>query len=127
MTPFHNPAEGTPERYFNSIFIPARLTVERTIGRWKETLRCALRDRLLHYKPNKASKIVNACAVIHNICVENRLDLPHENGRRGERFNPRIHAEPLHDRQGAAGRVARNRLMNHLIAERERRLAQQNI
>lgn len=36
-------------------------------GRW----RCLCKQRMLHYKSTTASKIINACSVLHNICIEN--------------------------------------------------------
>jgi hypothetical protein len=30
---------------------------------------------VLHYVPNKATKIINACTVLHNMCI-NREDVP---------------------------------------------------
>lgn len=35
-------------------------------GRW----RCLKLERGLHYKPEKAAKIVNCCAALHNVCVK---------------------------------------------------------
>jgi len=29
-----------------------------------------LKDRVLHYKPEKATAIINACIVLHNMCIE---------------------------------------------------------
>lgn len=28
-----------------------------------------MKDRTLHYKPEKASAIINACVVLHNMCI----------------------------------------------------------
>lgn len=30
-----------------------------------------LKHRCLHYKPEKASQIINACVVLHNMCIDN--------------------------------------------------------
>lgn len=32
-----------------------------------------LKHRVLHYEPLKASKIINACVVLHNICIDNNV------------------------------------------------------
>lgn len=37
--------------------------------------RCLLKDRTLHYKPEKASSIINACIVLHNMCITNNIPL----------------------------------------------------
>lgn len=35
--------------------------------------RCLLKDRVLHYKPEKATAIINACIVLHNMCIEHNV------------------------------------------------------
>lgn len=40
--------------------------------------RCLLKDRTLHYKPEKATAIINACVVLHNMCITYNIPL-HEN------------------------------------------------
>jgi len=30
----------------------------------------------LHYSPRTAYKIINACAVLHNTCIENNISFP---------------------------------------------------
>lgn len=32
-----------------------------------------LKHRVLHYEPLKTSKIINACVVLHNICIDNNF------------------------------------------------------
>lgn len=32
----------------------------------------------MHYDPVKASKIINACVVLHNICIENNVTQPED-------------------------------------------------
>jgi len=34
-----------------------------------------LKDRTLHYKPENASSIINACIVLHNMCITNNIEL----------------------------------------------------
>lgn len=31
--------------------------------------KCLLKDQTLHYKSEKTSKIINACVVLHNLCI----------------------------------------------------------
>ena len=74
MTPILDAAPDTPERHYTDMHIRARNTVERTIGLLKARFRCLLVHRVLHYKPEVAASIVNACVILHNIC--NRAQLP---------------------------------------------------
>lgn len=39
---------------------------------------CLLKHRVLHYAPNIASKIINSCTVLHNMCIENNILFPEE-------------------------------------------------
>lgn len=41
--------------------------------------RCCLKHRVLHYAPEYASQIVNACVVLHNLCIEHNVPEPDEN------------------------------------------------
>ncbi|XP_063813803.1 putative nuclease HARBI1 [Pseudophryne corroboree] len=76
MTPYRNPRPG-PQTAFNSALTATRQLVERTIGVLKG------RFRVLHrtggdimYSPEMASKIVVLCAILHNIAVRSRVELP---------------------------------------------------
>lgn len=48
-----------------------RALIERCNGLLKMRFRCLLKHRVLHYTPQMACKITNACAVLHNMCIEN--------------------------------------------------------
>ncbi|XP_046970605.1 putative nuclease HARBI1 [Vanessa cardui] len=76
MTPVSNALNGTPEAYYNHLHASARDTVERAIGVLKARFRCLLGHRVLHYNPEKASKIIIACCVLHNICNRAGLSAP---------------------------------------------------
>ncbi|XP_050065584.1 putative nuclease HARBI1 isoform X1 [Aphis gossypii] len=78
LTPFLNVEANTPEYRFNEVFCRARSTIERCNGVLKMRFRCLLKDRTLHYSPNKASKIVLACVVLHNLCIEENVPLINE-------------------------------------------------
>lgn len=69
MTPIVDAPEGSPEYYYTKMHCSARNTVERTIGVLKNRWRCLLRHRVLHYHPDVAGKIINACCVLHNMCI----------------------------------------------------------
>lgn len=78
MTPFRIAEAGSPQAHYNTIHSKARNIVERTIGILKSRFRCLLSARALHYSPKKATQIVNACCVLHNICQHFRAELPEE-------------------------------------------------
>ncbi|XP_055591337.1 putative nuclease HARBI1 [Uranotaenia lowii] len=70
ITPHRSPQSGS----LGSTFISkhkglARGIIERTIGVLKNSFRCILGGRQLHYSPNKVAKIVNVCCALHNICL----------------------------------------------------------
>ena len=70
MTPYRSAEEGSAEALYNTKHAKARNIVERTIGVLKNRFRCLLGARQLHFKPEKAIKIVNICVALHNICIE---------------------------------------------------------
>lgn len=43
--------------------------MERTIGVLKNRWRCLIGHRVLHYHSDVAAKIINACCVLHNMCI----------------------------------------------------------
>jgi hypothetical protein len=67
MTPIHHAVEGTPEYAYTRAHCQTRNCVERLFGTWKNTFRCLMEDRVLHYEPVVAAKIVLALAVLHNM------------------------------------------------------------
>lgn len=70
ITPHRSPEEGSAESRFNENHSRGRNIIERTIGLLKNRFRCLLGARQLHYAPEKASRIVNVCCALHNICIE---------------------------------------------------------
>lgn len=78
MTPILNAVDGSHEATYTTKHIRARNCVERCIGVFKGRFRCILKHRTLEYTPLKAGKIINACAVLHNMCTMARLPLPVE-------------------------------------------------
>ncbi|XP_060800801.1 putative nuclease HARBI1 [Amyelois transitella] len=74
MTPVVNALPETPEGHYTNVHVRARNVIERTIGLLKSRFRCLLAHRVLHYKPQVAASIVNACVILHNIC--NKANLP---------------------------------------------------
>lgn len=78
LTPFPVTQPGTQEEHFNGHHSSVRSTVERCIGVLKKRFRCLLRYRTLEYAPEKAGQIINACAVLHNMCIRANLPDPPE-------------------------------------------------
>ncbi|XP_025992133.2 putative nuclease HARBI1 [Solenopsis invicta] len=76
LTPLNDVQPATPEERYNQCFKRTRSIIERCNGLLKMRFRCLLKHRVLHYTPNVASKIINSCVVLHNMCVENNLSLP---------------------------------------------------
>lgn len=66
MTPYRNPDPGTIEGRYNITHSAARNIVERTICNLKSRFRCL--QGQLYYSPLKASKIINVCCALQNIC-----------------------------------------------------------
>ena len=73
MTPVLQAAENTPAFRYTERHRIARNCVERCNGVLKGRFRCLLGERVLRYAPDKVGLIVNACCILHNICIK---DLP---------------------------------------------------
>jgi len=76
MTPIlgHFPMDS-PQANYNKCHKKTRCTVERCIGVLKQRWRCLLKDRTLHYRPAKSSKIIITCAILHNIARKYNIEL----------------------------------------------------
>lgn len=70
MVPIKRNNLNIAEQSYNRSLRRIRNTVERTIGMFKSRFRCCLGHRALHYNPVKAAKIISACAILHNIYLE---------------------------------------------------------
>ncbi|CAL1289584.1 unnamed protein product [Larinioides sclopetarius] len=69
MTLISNADEYSPSAKYNDTHIRARNTIERCNGLLKSRFRCCQKSHQLHYCPEKSGVIINACAVLHNICI----------------------------------------------------------
>ena len=69
MTPIPNTTPGSAEANYNEKHMKARVVIENTFGRVKNRWRCVNKDRVLHYKPLKCARIIQACCVLHNIGI----------------------------------------------------------
>ncbi|XP_072144204.1 putative nuclease HARBI1 [Dermacentor andersoni] len=65
-----HPPIHTAEGRYNTAHAAMRSVVERCIGLLKSRFRCLQRYRALHYQPERAATIVAACAVLHNLCLD---------------------------------------------------------
>ncbi|XP_023311763.1 putative nuclease HARBI1 [Anoplophora glabripennis] len=77
LTPILNPQNVGQQRY-NDRLCSIRSIIERCNGVLKNLFRCLLRYRTLHYHPTTAGKIVNACYILHNLCIERNIPEPDE-------------------------------------------------
>ncbi|XP_008189496.1 putative nuclease HARBI1, partial [Acyrthosiphon pisum] len=68
LTPILNPSSAA-EIHYNTKQMYTRSLMERCNGVLKARFRCLIKDRTLHYNPEKSSAIINACVVLHNLCI----------------------------------------------------------
>ena len=73
LTPIRDAGDGTPEGNYNRHHMKTRSLIERVNGLLKMRFRCLLKHRVLHYNPPTASKIINTCCALHNMCIDNNL------------------------------------------------------
>lgn len=79
MTPLPHYREGTRQFRYTMKHCKARNTVERFFGVFKNVWRCLSYQRVLMYEPAMAGKIVNACAVLHNMRIHYCMPIDVEN------------------------------------------------
>lgn len=121
MTPVVDAAPGAPGRHHTDMHARTRNIVERTIARF----RCPLVHRVLHYKPDVAASIVNACVILHNICNKARLPEPtleeEEAVREAEmQIHHSVGGDASHHNQALQqGQSTRTALIRRLMAVRE--------
>ncbi|XP_030757741.1 putative nuclease HARBI1 isoform X2 [Sitophilus oryzae] len=84
LIPFQNVEPNTIESSYNERHKHTRVKIECCNGVLKARFRCLLKHRVLHYKPRKACEIINACVVLHNICIEYNVPLPPEDPDEGK-------------------------------------------
>ncbi|XP_063617419.1 putative nuclease HARBI1 [Cydia splendana] len=73
MTPIPHAPQGTPESQYNHFHARTKSCINCCIAKLKGRWQC-LYKRPLHYSPQRAAKIINACAVLHNLCTKAGLD-----------------------------------------------------
>ncbi|XP_071629528.1 putative nuclease HARBI1, partial [Temnothorax longispinosus] len=76
LTPIANAQPMTPEGRYNERQMSCRSLIKRCNGLLKMRFRCCLKHRVLHYSPVIASKIINTCVVLHNMCIAHNVPDP---------------------------------------------------
>lgn len=76
MMPILSPPEDSPEHRFNNRLSSARNVIERCNGVLKMRLRCVAVERKARYAPHFMGKVVTVCATLHNMCMEDNMELP---------------------------------------------------
>lgn len=100
LTPPEEEPTTLGEKNYNKIQKGTRTIIEHVNGILKMRWRCCLGYRTLHYKPVTASKIINTCCVLHNMCMEAGLpavppDTRFDDPLEGLNVQENIVAEPL--------------------------------
>ncbi|KYQ57304.1 Putative nuclease HARBI1, partial [Trachymyrmex zeteki] len=104
LTPKLNEEEGTPGARYTDHHVRTRVAIECCFGilkghwRWKE--------RALHYRPQFAALIVNACCVLHNMAI--KWGIPCDEIHLDELD---ISPIPYHDINEERGEQTRNRVI----------------
>ncbi|KAM3964694.1 putative nuclease HARBI1 [Aphomia sociella] len=84
MTPILHAPQGTPDSQYNHFQGRTKTSIDKCISKLKGRWQC-LNKRPLHYTPQRAAKIINACAVLHNLCIKAGIPDP----------DPYIDPEPM--------------------------------
>lgn len=84
MTPLLN-AQTDAENQYNIAHKRTRSVIERCFGLTKERFRCLHKSGgAITYSPEKCCKIVMACLILHNMCVEANVPVDDESGNEDE-------------------------------------------
>lgn len=75
MTPLANYPIDTRQFQYTRQLCSSRSCVERFNGVFKSLWRCCSYQRILMHEPGITGRIVNACAVLHNIRIHARLPI----------------------------------------------------
>ncbi|KAK4307202.1 hypothetical protein Pmani_021018 [Petrolisthes manimaculis] len=115
LTPYLRPAEREYQEAFNRAHKKTRSVVERGIGQLKRRFH-VLHDEI-RVNPQKASKIIMACGILHNICKQRNIPLDDDENEEDvddpnveEVFQP-VPGGPVADGALFRENVARNHFM----------------
>lgn len=126
MTPLKYEQPGTPRFMYNEQLCSARSCIERLFGVIKSEFRCLSAQRKLMYEPGLAGRIVNACAVLHNMRIHHQLQninvdpVEVEAHRAANMPNPAV--ERNEDGELFQGRALATRIQNSFIAQQYGRM-----
>lgn len=104
QTVITNPEPG-PEERMNNRLKTVRSIIERCNGLLKIRFRCSLRHRVLHYHPQTAAKIIVACSILHNMCIDANKPEPEDDIDVNIDFGMYINENVGEDNDEAVGRV----------------------
>ncbi|KAM5180720.1 uncharacterized protein ACMZJ9_001254 [Mantella aurantiaca] len=111
MAPIRSPRD-TSEQSYNKALQKTRGVVERTIGLLKSRFLCLARPGgELLYSPQKCSKIIMACIVLHNLCLQHRDSWDVEEER-----EPKVWQPSTSGQSSQPGRAARMQLISNYFA-----------
>lgn len=114
LTPLPHYPEGTKQYEYTKKHCKARNVVERFFGVFKSMWRCLSYQRVLMYAPETAGKIVNACAVIHNMRLHYNIPIQQYDNFIDEEPVPANNENAIIDRRGP--RVIAMRIQKQLMA-----------
>ena len=97
------------ERNYNFAHCQTRVRIENLFGVWKRRFPCL--SNKLFLKLDTSLAVIIACAVLHNICTERRVDVPQNAVQDNEQDIP-IHAIGDVVVQNFGGQAQRQRLIN---------------
>lgn len=99
------------ERRFNISQRFCRNVVERFNGVFKSKFRCMSSEHTLNYAPEKCSKLINACAIVYNICVEMQ-DIDDDYAYQNEENEIEYVEEDVHQNWLIRGRAVRQQIID---------------
>ncbi|XP_066588155.1 putative nuclease HARBI1 [Prorops nasuta] len=117
ITPILNCDLSSAEERYNKRHASTRSLIERCNGVLKMRFRCLLKHRVLHYRPDVCSKIINTCVVLHNICICDNMTNPEPDGNEEIDLGMDINNDAIPDENGRTNPdlVNGRRIRNNLI------------
>jgi nuclease HARBI1 len=103
------------EKHFNKVLSSMRMVVERAFGHLKGRWRILLKE-IYCTEVERIIKIIHACCILHNLCIDMNDLLPLEDDIDSEIENIEIeHNEIDNEREEMAGNLKREYLANFLM------------